>query len=152
MEISTETETCPLVVPIWGGGQREAKRKPKPNHGGPSLTTKTGFLVQFQMAMGQKPRLLSSEHPIQSNHFEIGSKMGGEFPYQPKWDPVGFEPWPLVCGFLLLRFGGNHWLLGCSEGQPHLPAAISPAVQVQVQTTRANHQLGAAGSVGVLGA
>ena len=21
--------------------------------------------------------------------------MGGEFTYQPKWDPIGFEPWPV---------------------------------------------------------
>ena len=23
--------------------------------------------------------------------------MGGEFTYQPKWDPIGFEPQPFLC-------------------------------------------------------
>ena len=40
----------------------------------------------------------------------IGSKMDGEFTYQPKWDPIGFEPWPygwvsLSRVGLLRRFG-----------------------------------------------
>ena len=38
--------------------------------------------------MSQKPtRLPPSEHPIQSNHKNMKPKMGGEFTYQPKWDP-----------------------------------------------------------------
>ena len=36
------------------------------------------------VAMGQKPvPLVNIPIPI-----EIGSKMGGEFTYQPKWDPI----------------------------------------------------------------
>ena len=33
-----------------------------------------------------------SEHPNPTT--KIGSKMGGEFTYQPKWDPIGFDPQP----------------------------------------------------------
>ena len=36
-------------------------------------------------AMGQHPNLTPSEHPNPTT--KIGSKMGGEFTYQPKWDP-----------------------------------------------------------------
>ena len=37
---------------------------------------------------GSKART-RSENPIPT---KIGSKMGGEFTYQPKWDPIGFDP------------------------------------------------------------
>ena len=33
------------------------------------------------------------EHPKTT---QKGPKMGGELTYQPKWDPIGFEPWPYV--------------------------------------------------------
>ena len=40
-------------------------------------------------AMGQNPNRTPSEHPNPTT--EIGSKMGSEFTYQPKWDPIGTE-------------------------------------------------------------
>ena len=35
--------------------------------------------------MGQNPNGIPSKHPNPTT--KIGSKMGGEFTYQPKWDP-----------------------------------------------------------------
>ena len=40
---------------------------------------------------GSKSRT-PSEHPNPTTN--IGSKMGREFTYQPKWDPIGFDPQP----------------------------------------------------------
>ena len=45
-----------------------------------------------EMAMGQNPNRTPSEHPNPTT--KIGSKMGGEFTYQPRWDPIGFDPQP----------------------------------------------------------
>ena len=44
------------------------------------------------MAMGQNP-VPPVNIPIPT---KIGSKMGGELTYQPKWDPIGFDPQPHV--------------------------------------------------------
>ena len=44
----------------------------------------------FHMATGQKP-VSPVNIPIPT---KIGSKIGGEFTYQPKWDPIGFDPQP----------------------------------------------------------
>ena len=40
--------------------------------------------------MGQHPNRARMNIPIPT---KIGSKMGGEFTYQPKWDPKT-DPWP----------------------------------------------------------
>ena len=42
-------------------------------------------MKHFYMAMGQNPNRAPGEHPNPTT--KIGSKMGGEFTYQPKWDP-----------------------------------------------------------------
>ena len=39
------------------------------------------------VAMGQNP----NRTPVNIIPTKIGSKMGGEFTYQPKWDPIGFD-------------------------------------------------------------
>ena len=48
------------------------------------------------MAMGQNPK--SQIVPPVNIRFnpttKIDSKMGGEFTYQPKWDPIGSDPQP----------------------------------------------------------
>ena len=51
-----------------------------------------GFLIEFhsQLAMGQNPNRPPVN--IQFNPTsKIGSKMGGEFTYQPKRDPIEFD-------------------------------------------------------------
>ena len=40
---------------------------------------------------GSKSRTPSKKSQSPTN---IGSKMGGEFTYQPKWDPIGVDPQP----------------------------------------------------------
>ena len=47
------------------------------------------ILSHTQMAMGQNPNRTPSEHPNPTTR--IGSKTGGEFTHQPKWDPMGFD-------------------------------------------------------------
>ena len=54
------------------------------------------LLCQRHLAMGQNP-VPPVSIPIPT---KIGSKMGGAFTYQPKWDPIGFEPQPFVFGQL----------------------------------------------------
>ena len=47
---------------------------------------KTMEVPKREMAMGQKPNRIPSEHPNPTT--KIGSKMGGA-PKAPKWDPIG---------------------------------------------------------------
>ena len=50
-----------------------------------------GYLgLPFLFGQGLKPRT-PREHPNPTT--KIGPKMGGA-PKTPKWDPIGFEPWP----------------------------------------------------------
>ena len=48
-------------------------------------------LTHIHVSMGQNPNRTPSEHPpITNATTKIDSKMGGEFTYQPKWDPNTF--------------------------------------------------------------
>ena len=44
--------------------------------------------------MNQNPNRTPSQHPNPTTR--TGSNMGGEFTYQPKWDPIGFDPPPCL--------------------------------------------------------
>ena len=47
--------------------------------------------AKWPWAFQNPNRLAPSEHPKPTT--KIGSKMGGA--PTPKWDPIGFEPWPM---------------------------------------------------------
>ena len=62
--------------------ENNTKTPPAQNH--------TKHTKKQRLAMGQSPVPPPVNIPIST---KIGSEMGGEFTY-PKWDPLGFEPWP----------------------------------------------------------
>ena len=69
---------------------------------------------------GSKARLAPVNIPIPT---KIGSKMDGEFSYQPKWDPIGFDPQPHLQRECKLWNSGNSSfplgrLPGALLGQP----------------------------------
>ena len=70
---------------------------------------------EIPLAMGQIST--PSERPNPTT--KMGSKMGGEFTYQPKWDPIGVDPQPIAISrfqsFLGSVLPPNHNLEGNLE-------------------------------------
>ena len=47
------------------------------------------------LSSSPKPHMAMGHNPVPPVNIPIpttGSKMGGEFTYQPKWNPIGFDP------------------------------------------------------------
>ena len=55
----------------------------------PRLRAQPTRVSETHMAMGQNPNRTPSEHQLIPP--KKGSTMGGEYTYQPKWDPIGFD-------------------------------------------------------------
>ena len=73
------------------------------------------FLIETtHLAMDKNP-VIPVNIPIPT---KIGSEMGGEFTYQPKWDPIGFDN---HSNFLLLCLGPS--FLGAVAQRPGLQTA-----------------------------
>ena len=77
------------------------------------------------MAMGQKPNRSPGEHPNPTT--KIGSTMGGEFTYQPKWDPKTV----LTTTAMHMEFQLTFPKLKCSDGQN-----LGPMGSMSVWTSR----------------
>ena len=60
-----------------------------PKAGTPMLC-ENGYIIYGDGSKARTP----SEHPNPTT--KTGSKMGGEFTYQPKWDTIGFDPQPYI--------------------------------------------------------
>ncbi len=79
--------------------------------------------------------------------------MGGEFTYQPKWDPIGFDPQPNKCGQRVLHssvvFRGTlFWLAfkGSQKENRHFEGPIKKRATHTVEGFLQVHQLVAGGS------
>ena len=79
------------------------------------------FFFSFPLIGGLGGRLAMGQNPFPPVNIpiptKIGSKMGGEFTYQPKWDPIGVDPRP--------RYKTTNGILGFPRLPPELWRAPS---------------------------
>ena len=85
-----------------------------------TLTPRTPPREENQMAMGQNSGYPPSEHPNPTT--KIGSRMGGEFTYQPKWDLIGVDG--QMVGSPLGNFVGStlQATVGCTMVRLRMPS------------------------------
>ena len=77
---------------VEGKPPRNKTKHPKND----ATTGGPGLRLRPACGHGSTARTKTSEHPNPTT--KIGSKMGGDFTYQPKWDPIGFHPQPCCHG------------------------------------------------------
>ena len=80
-----------LLVPLETNSKRVPSRHAFHHilfHGAPIVLL--SLRKSYHLAMGQNP-VPPVNIPIST---KIGSKMGGAPAPTPKWDPMGFDPWP----------------------------------------------------------
>ena len=104
------TTLKPWLKPLFAGIYRGIESFQESLRGAKWISSIHSILVD--MATGQKP-VPPVNIPIPT---KIGPKIGGEFTYQPKWDPIGCDPRPYFSQMWLPR----------SKRRPHLTFPSDP--------------------------